>query len=48
MYGVSYSPKKEKPRILWTGAKPWPGSPVIDQSIHAPHGEWEGTDIEDG
>lgn len=40
--------EKENPRILWTGAKPWNGSPIIDQSKHAPHGTWEGTDIEDG
>jgi hypothetical protein len=40
--------ERENPRILWTGAKPWPGSPVIDQSVNYPAGTWEATDIEDG
>ena len=36
----------ERPRILYTGAKVWPGSVNNDHSVHAPHGEWISTDIE--
>ena len=35
-------------RILYTGAKVWPGSVNLDHSLHAPHAEWIGTDIEAG
>jgi len=38
----------DRPRILLTGAKVWPGSINPDHSQHAPNGEWIGTDIEGG
>jgi hypothetical protein len=38
--------EKTEPKILWTGAKPWPGSPMVDFTQHCPHGQWISTDIE--
>ena len=38
--------EKTDPLILWTGAKPWPGSPILDPSVHCPNGKWVSTDIE--
>jgi SAM-dependent methyltransferase len=40
--------EKTDPTILWTGAKPWEGSPTMNYSEHCPNGTWIGTDIEDG
>ena len=36
------------PEILWTGAKPWDGTPSHSYFANAPHGRWLGTDIEGG
>lgn len=38
----------ERPEILATGMKPWEGSPIKDNSVHAPHAIWINTDIEPG
>ena len=38
----------DKPKILFTGAKEWEGSPPSNHKEYAPHAEWMGTDIEAG
>ena len=37
-----------KPKILFTGAKEWEGSPPSTHKQYAPHADWYGTDIEGG